>query len=101
MYDLFAVDYLPKNYRDYGLFQVNSVNHTLSTSGWDTKIEGILRVDMDSLIKAAKAAGQYEEGDSTKINATFDDTKTMNVLTFKQNAKKSEEAEKPEPKPKG
>ena len=38
---------------------------------------------------------------STKINATFDDTKTMNVLTFKQNAKKSEEAEKPEPKPKG
>ena len=88
MYDLFAVDYLPKQYRDYGLFQVNAVDHTLSPSGWDTKISGLLRVDMDSLIKSAKAAGQYEEGDSTEINLNYDSTATMSVLQFKQNAKK-------------
>ncbi len=90
MYDLFAVDYLPKQYRDYGLFQVNAVDHTLSTTGWDTKISGLLRVDMDSLIKAAKKAGRYEDGEGTEINRNYDNTKTMSVLQFKQNAQKED-----------
>ena len=76
----------------YGLFQVNAVDHTLSTGGWDTKISGVLRVDMDSLIKAAKAAGKYEEGDSAEINMNYDSAKTMNVLQFKQNAQKDDKA---------
>jgi len=90
MYDLFAVDYLPKQYRDYGLFQVNAVDHTLSPSGWDTKISGLLRVDMDSLIKSAKAAGQYKEGDSTEINLNYDSTATMHAMRFKLNAQKDD-----------
>lgn len=47
---------------------------------------------MDSLIKSAKAAGQYQEGDTTEINTKYDATKTMNVLQFKQNAQKEEKA---------
>ena len=40
MYDVFAVDYLPELYRRFGMFMVTSINHTLSTSGWDTQIQG-------------------------------------------------------------
>ena len=47
---------------------------------------------MDSLIKAAKAAGKYEEGDGAEINRNYDSAKTMNVLQFKQNAQKDDKA---------
>ena len=47
---------------------------------------------MDSLIKAAKKAGRYEEGEGTEINRNYDDTKTMSVLQFKQNAQKEDKA---------
>ena len=30
MYDIFAVDYLPDNYRRYGLFQVSGIDHTFT-----------------------------------------------------------------------
>jgi len=94
MYDLFAVDYLPKRYRDYGLFQVNSVDHTLSPSGWDTKLSGLLRVDMDSLIKAAKKAGSYTDPKVVEINSTFDNSSSASVLQVKQNSQKFETAKK-------
>ena len=89
MFDLFAIDYLPEVYRDYTLFQVNGVTHTLSTAGWDTAITGIARVDMDSLINAAKNSNSYKD-DAPDI--VKDTTKQNNVsfLQFKQNAKKKD-----------
>ena len=45
---------------------------------------------MDSLIKAAKKAGRYEDGEGTEINRNYDNTKTMSVLQFKQNAQKED-----------
>ena len=91
MYDIFAVDYLPDNYRRYGLFQVSGVDHTLSPQGWDTKISGKLRVDMDTLIKDAKSQNLYEEN-SVEINTEFSETDNINFLTLIQNAKKEETA---------
>ena len=91
MYDIFAVDYLPDNYRRYGLFQVSGVDHTLSPQGWDTKISGKLRVDMDTLIKDAKSQNLYQEN-SVEINTEFSETDNINFLTLIQNAKKEETA---------
>ena len=89
MFDLFAVDYLPEIYRNYTLFQVNGVSHTLSPSGWDTAITGIARVDMDSLISAAKNSNKFKD-DAPDI--VKDTTKQNNVsfLQFKQNSKKDD-----------
>ena len=89
MFDLFAVDYLPEVYRNYTLFQVNSLSHTLSSAGWDTAVTGIARVDMDSLINAAKNSNSYKD-DAPDI--VKDTTKQNNVsfLQFKQNAKKKD-----------
>ncbi len=44
--DLFKVDYLPKIYRKHTYFQVSNVGHTVGTSGWETKIEAMMRLDM-------------------------------------------------------
>ena len=89
MFDLFAVDYLPEAYRNYTLFQVSGVQHTLSSAGWDTQITGIARVDMDSLIAAAKNSNAFKDDAPTIVKDT---TKQNNVsfLQFKQNAKKKD-----------
>jgi len=54
LYDLFAVDYLPKLYRDFGLFMVTSMDHTVSPQGWETKITGKMRIDMEGLEQYAE-----------------------------------------------
>ena len=41
--DIFAVDYLPKKYRDQVYFQVQSVSHDISTSTWTTTLETTMR----------------------------------------------------------
>ena len=89
MYDIFAVDYLPDNYRRYGLFQVSGIDHTLSPQGWDTKISGKLRVDMDTLIKDAKSQNLYQEN-SVEISTEFSETDNINFLTLIQNTQKEE-----------
>ena len=43
--DIFKVDYLPKIYREFTYLQVMSVEHTVSTSGWETKIGAAMRLD--------------------------------------------------------
>jgi hypothetical protein len=89
MYDIFAVDYLPDNYRRYGLFQVSGIDHTLSPQGWDTKISGKLRVDMDTLIKDAKSQNLYQEN-SVEISTEFSETDNINFLTLIQNTQEEE-----------
>ena len=97
MFDLFAVDYLPEVYRNYALFQVNGVQHTLSPQGWDTQITGIARVDMDSLLTAAKNSNAYKDNAPTIVKDT---SKQNNVkfLQFKQNAQKDDKPAKVEDK---
>ena len=48
---MFAVDYLPETYRKYALFQIKSQEHSLDTTGWTTNITGVMRVDMQKLVK--------------------------------------------------
>ena len=91
LYDIFGVDYLPDNYRRYGLFQVSGLDHTLSTSGWDTKVTGKLRVDMDSLTKDAKSQFKYK--DSTEEQISYSETDNINFLALIQNAKEEETEE--------
>ena len=43
--DLFRVDYLPKAYRDFSYFFVSDVGHSITTSGWETTIKGLMKVD--------------------------------------------------------
>ena len=49
--DLFRVDYLPKAYRDFAYFFVSDVGHTMATSGWETTITGLMKVDTAKMIK--------------------------------------------------
>ena len=94
MYDIFAVDYLPDNYRRYGLFQVSGMDHTLSTAGWDTKITGKLRVDMETLTKDAKAQFKYKDSTEEKIN--YSETSNINFLALIQNSKEEQTEESTE-----
>ena len=85
MFDLFAVDYLPEVYRNYTLFQVNSLSHTLSSAGWDTAVTGIAKSGYGFINKLFKNSNSYKD-DAPDI--VKDTTKQNNVsfLQFKQNA---------------
>ena len=52
MYDLFTVDYLPETYKNFAVFQVTTIDHTMDSSGWTTSISGQMRIDMLSLTEA-------------------------------------------------
>lgn len=49
--DLFYVDYLPKKYRKYCHFMVVNVDHTIDSSGWTTKLDSRMIVDMPKVLK--------------------------------------------------
>ena len=49
--DMFRVDYLPKVYRDFAYFQIFQVNHSMGTSGWETKINGKMKLDLIKMRK--------------------------------------------------
>jgi len=49
LYDYFTIDYLPELYRKYSVFQVTGITQTIDTTGWNTAISAMMRVDMDSL----------------------------------------------------
>ena len=49
--DMFRVDYLPEVYRDFAYFQIFQVNHSMGTSGWETKITAQMKVDLVKMRK--------------------------------------------------
>jgi hypothetical protein len=52
--NLFKVDYLPKLYREpYIYFQITKVEHKITTAGWDTDIEAVMRADMPEFWKTS------------------------------------------------
>jgi len=90
LYDLFAVDYLPAEYRDFCLFQVSGLEHTISPNGWETKVTGTMRVDMDYLLeKKGKIVDDREEEIDTDTSNTF----LQDVLKREAEAKAKEEKE--------
>jgi hypothetical protein len=49
--DLFYVRYLPEQYRKYCHFMVVNVEHEISTTGWSTKIDSRMIVDIPKMIQ--------------------------------------------------
>jgi hypothetical protein len=49
--DMFRVDYLPKVYRDFAYFQIFQINHSMGTSGWETKITAQMKLDLAKMRK--------------------------------------------------
>ena len=49
--DLFYVNYLPEKYRKYCHFMVVNVDHTIDTSGWTTKLDSRMIVDIPKMIR--------------------------------------------------
>ena len=41
--DMFNIVGIPEKYKKYGLFQVNSVEHSIEGMRWETTIEGLYR----------------------------------------------------------
>jgi len=50
-FDLFRIDYLPKIYRNFTYFQIFNVGHTITPSGWETKITAKMKLDIDKYKK--------------------------------------------------
>ena len=63
--DLFYLRYLPKKYRDFCHFMVVNVEHEISTTGWTTKLDSRMIVDIPKLINKLK---ETEPELLTKIN---------------------------------
>ena len=41
--DMFNIIGIPDKYKDNGLFQINSITHTIENMTWQTQIEGLYR----------------------------------------------------------
>jgi hypothetical protein len=52
--DLFYVDYLPKMYREFCHWMVVGVEHEISTTGWTTKLDSRMIVDIPKLVEKYK-----------------------------------------------
>jgi hypothetical protein len=49
--DLFGVDYLPEQYRENCNFLVVNVEHEITTTGWTTKLDSRMVVDIPKMLK--------------------------------------------------
>ena len=67
--DIFKVDYLPKIYRENTYFQIFTIGHTLSTSGWETQIGAKMRLDMSKHLEdnPEQENGEMSENDFYEI----------------------------------
>jgi len=75
--DMFRVDYLPKVYRDFAYFQIFQVNHSMGTTGWETKITAQMKL---ALVKMKKEGyvqttepRDFDLGDVTEAMRIFYD----------------------------
>lgn len=86
--NLFVVDYLPKEYRNFCHFMITKVDHDMSMNGWTTKIDAIVRLNMRALIEAKKKTDKEVapeevkpiETDSNPLDKTTEDTKKEQKL---------------------
>ena len=75
--DMFRVDYLPKVYRDFAYFQIFQVNHSMGTSGWETKITAQMKLDLVKMKKEGYVQTteprDFDLGDITEAMRIFYD----------------------------
>ena len=83
--DLFYLRYLPKKYRDFCHFMVVNVEHEISPSGWITKLDSRMIVDIPKLIKSGFGSNQLEAIDTILIDEDIDQAKLNLFLQEKQN----------------
>ena len=46
--NVFNIDYLPDNYREKVFFHITSIGHTVDETGWVTKIDSAMRLNITS-----------------------------------------------------
>lgn len=49
--NMFLVDYLPKFYRKYAYFCITKVNHSISSAGWTTSVDAIMRLNTFNMLE--------------------------------------------------
>ncbi len=69
--DLFDVDYLPELYRKHCYFMISNIGHSVSTTGWETTITGVMQADMPDFFKTS----------GKKLGAGLDDYLELFTLT--------------------
>jgi len=69
--DLFDVDYLPELYRKHCYFMISNIGHSVSTTGWETTITGVMHADMPDFYKTS----------GKKLGAGLDDYLELFTLT--------------------
>jgi len=87
--NLFKVDYLPRKYRETCYFQITGLKHDISSDGWKTEIEALMRVAP----VAKKNAEIYAESSNIYLSrkALTDgiDINVVNKYNFKTKKKES------------
>jgi len=86
--DLFYLRYLPKKYRDYCYFMVVNVEHEISPTGWTTKLDSRMIVDIPKLVED----GYGKKEDLTLSTKIVTESISKSKLEIELNNKKSKEA---------
>ena len=81
--DLFKVDYLPELYRKYCYFMISDIGHSVSTSGWETEITGVMIADMPTFWERS---GKLKSPAPTSFADLFTITNVEDVETANENA---------------
>ena len=80
--DLFKVDYLPELYRKYCYFMVSDIGHSVSTSGWETEITGLMIADMPAFWERS---GKLKNPPPNNFLDLFTITNVEDVETAREN----------------
>ena len=80
--DLFKVDYLPELYRKYCYFMVSDIGHSVSTSGWETEITGLMIADMPTFWERS---GKLKNPPPNNFLDLFTITNVEDVETAREN----------------
>ena len=59
--DVFRIDYLPKRYKDVVYFQIMKVNHKISSGGWSTDLESVMRIRSDAKMLFHKGGEGFQK----------------------------------------
>jgi len=73
--DLFYLNYLPKKYKDFCHFMVVNVEHEISTTGWTTKLDSRMIVDVPKLIDAGYGGDQRDVISEILVKESIDKEK--------------------------
>jgi len=81
--DLFYVNYLPKKYREFCHFMVVNVEHEISTTGWTTKLDSRMIVDIPTLLEKSNSI-QFRKYEPFIVRSTINDEINYQVLKYQK-----------------